>query len=204
MAGCERGLLVETLGRYLAALWYEHEAEADESGADAATLLEMARVNTAEGLGERAAEAVEAWRGHLERITPEVRRVRTDNRIHAWEWLVTADGRIVKSDALEHHASHDCIGVQDLAWDLAGAGVELGLSTAEELALEAQLRGAGVRLAGATVRRFHRTCYLAYQMGYYALHAESAAAEEAMRMRRRSRWYARLLRASLCDPLGGA
>src|SRR3954453_21950736 len=55
------------------------------------------------------------------------RHVLTDNRMHAWEWLVTPEGRILKADALDHHRGNDLVGPQDVAWDLAGAAVELEL-----------------------------------------------------------------------------
>ena len=63
-----------------------------------------------------------------------VRRVETDNRLHAWEWLHTPDGRLLKTDALDHHAGHDLIGCQDITWDIAGATVELDLSDRSETA----------------------------------------------------------------------
>lgn len=52
----------------------------------------------------------------------------TDNRMHAWEWVRAADGW-QKLDSLDHHAAHDMVGCRDIAWDVAGAAVEFGLST---------------------------------------------------------------------------
>jgi len=50
--------------------------------------------------------------------------------MHAWEWVVV-DGTFVKTDAVDHHAAHDLVGCQDLAWDIAGASHELGLELDE-------------------------------------------------------------------------
>ena len=44
---------------------------------------------------------------------------------------MTPDGRLLKTDALDHHAGHDLIGCQDITWDIAGATVELDLSDSE-------------------------------------------------------------------------
>jgi hypothetical protein len=57
--------------------------------------------------------------------------VRTDNKLDRREWLRGEDGRLIKTDALDHHQGHDLIGCQDAAWDVAGAMIEFALSGAE-------------------------------------------------------------------------
>ncbi len=50
-----------------------------------------------------------------------------DGRMLPHEW-VTDGGRLMKVDALDHPADDFLPGCRDIAWDVAGACVELGLS----------------------------------------------------------------------------
>jgi hypothetical protein len=86
-----------------------------EPGASLEALIEMARVNTSEaGLDPAPLERFDS-----KKLRPRVRPVLTDNRLHRWEWIAAPDGRWLKTDALDHHAAHDLIGPQDIAWDVA-------------------------------------------------------------------------------------
>jgi hypothetical protein len=105
------------------------------------------------------------------RLQPRVRRVATDNRLHAWEWLRLRDGRLLKADATDHCASHDLIGSQDIAWDVVGASIELGLSTKETAALRGAMASDGVTVDDELMR-FYRPCYAAFQYGGFYLDAE--------------------------------
>jgi hypothetical protein len=122
-------------------------------GASLATLVAMTRRNVPELAG---------WSPMLDRLRPEP--VRTDGRLHAHEWLRLPDGRLLKADALDHHRGHDLIGCQDIAWDEAGAAVELGLAlTSAKPELEA----------------FYRVAYCAFQIGVHGLgKGMSPAAEQ--------------------------
>ena len=95
------------------------------SGASLDELARMARRNVSLALGADAAARVPA---------PPVSsftRVRTDNRLDRDKWLRLGDGRLLKVDALDHHQSHDLVGCQNAAWDVAGAIVEFDLNPAE-------------------------------------------------------------------------
>jgi hypothetical protein len=83
-----------------------------------------------------------------------VRPVRTDGRLHEHEWLRLPDGRLLKADALDHHRAHDLVGAQDIAWDAAGAVVELGLKAA---------------LGDPHLTAFYRVAYCAFQIGAHSL-----------------------------------
>ena len=126
----DRDRVVAQVGRYLGFRARHFEAGA-EQGASLKALAEMARFNTSQTLGEEAARDLDRLLQDASRLEGAVRRVETDNRLHAWEWLHTPDGRLLKTDALDHHAGHDLIGCQDIAWDIAGATVELNLSDSE-------------------------------------------------------------------------
>ena len=146
------------------------------------------------------ARAVEGWRSHLVRLESRVRKVRTDNRMHPWEWLHTPDGRLVKTDALDHHAAHDLVGCQDAVWDIAGAKIEFDLSP-EELA---ELCHVFERVTRTGVDRdllaFYEICYAAFQLGHWSMAAESLVGfpAEAARTRAAADRYGRKLRQALC------
>src|SRR6185312_5777320 len=59
---------------------------------------------------------------------PLERPVFPDCRMHPHEWLITADGKILKTDAVGHADDHQFPGPTDIAWDLAGIIVDWELS----------------------------------------------------------------------------
>jgi hypothetical protein len=134
----------------------------------------MACHNVAEGVGERAASVLAAWQPRLEALEGRRRPVETDSRLHAWEWLVQ-DGRLLKTDALDHHAGHDLVGPQDVAWDIAGATIELELGAAEAEALAGIVARASGHPVDAELIAFCRHAYAAFQLGYYAMAAAGTA-----------------------------
>lgn len=147
-------------------------------GASAHALLTMARRNAELGLGRDAARALDRWETHLDRLDATTRTVAIDGRLQAWEWLVTPGGTILKTDAVDHHASHDLVGPQGIAWDVAGAVVEFTLSAGEEAALVGQLG----MTASCDAMPFWRACYAAFQLGAWTM-ARDAAGDVAERAR---------------------
>jgi hypothetical protein len=177
----------------------------EERGASPHKLLEMARYNTARALGEEVAAALAVWEPCLSALAREVRRVETDNKLHAWEWLVLPGGRLLKADAVDHHHGHDLVGCQDVAWDVAGAQVELALGDAEVAMLCEAVSRAGGQAPGPASLRFHRLCYLAFQLGHHAMAASAVggwAPEEAERLRRACARYGERLRRELAREAG--
>jgi hypothetical protein len=192
----DRRRLVEHLARYLAFRANHLPLDRAAHGAAPGRLLDMARHNVRLALGSDLAAA-------LDRIRPpeRLRPMWIDGRMHPWEWLVDG-GEILKVDGVEHCQSHDLIGAQDLAWDVVGADVELGLTreACRELGLRlTQLTG---RELPAASLGFHRICYLAFQLGQATLAAQMNEPEEARRLRARAEGYAGQLR-SLLEPLSG-
>jgi hypothetical protein len=129
---------------------------APSAGATPAQLLAMIRRNV---------PALAGWTPDLGRLHP--RPVCTDNRMAPHEWLRLPSGQLLKADALDHHAAHDLIGCQDVAWDVAGATVELGLHPDD----------AG-RLASATGTEpalvdFYLTAYTAFRIGAHRMSAST-------------------------------
>ncbi|HEU4698798.1 MAG TPA: hypothetical protein VFS40_06450 [Gemmatimonadales bacterium] len=180
------------IGDYLAHLATHHPGTRTV-GVD--ELREMACVNVEEGLGKR-------WRGRLERA-PAFREphlgpaVAIDGRMQPHEWVRTGTG-LVKLDGVDHHADHFLPGDQDIAWDVVGAGVELGL--------DAEARGALVALVADRARErdlarrlpFHALAYLAFRLGYTTLARETLGeSEDGRRFARGAARYAGLLRREL-------
>lgn len=120
-------------------------------GASLDELAEMIRVNAAE-LGFEV-------RAEPPRATP--RPVAIDGRLHAWEWLRTPDGALLKTDALDHCCAHDLVGGQDIAWDVAGAAVEFALDEAGAERLRAAVG------ADPALTAFCRLAYPAFQAGLW-------------------------------------
>ena len=93
----------------------------------------------------------------------------TDNRMHRWEWVHSAEGVWHKLDGVDHHAAHDLVGCQDITWDVAGAAVELGLAETERDTLSAAL---GRRIGRSIGRQFlaaNELCYLGFQIGLWTM-----------------------------------
>ncbi len=193
-----RRRLLDRVGAYLAFRARSFPAPRD-SGASADELLATARQNTGEAFGAAVATAWDDWRPHLGMVAANMRRIATDNRMRAWEWLACADA-IVKTDAIDHHAAHDLVGCQDVAWDIAGAIVELGLSPDEERSLIERVSRRAGRRPPTPLIRFSRGCHLAFQLGYYEdARAAACDATEAARLQRARDCYAGRLRAALAS-----
>ena len=189
-----RGALVEHLAEYLAFRGGRFPADRSRGAAPEA-LLEMAVVNACEGLGPAAARRLERFTPWLRDLARAARPVEVDARLHAWEWLVTDDGRLLKTDAVDHCDGHDPVGCQDLAWDVAGAIVELRLDPGETTALRRALAERGYPIEPEPLS-FYMSAYLAFQLGLCASGAESAGDEaERDRLREAAGRYRRWLGA---------
>lgn len=184
-----RRRLVDRVGEYLGFRARELVADADR-GASLDRLAEMIRRNAELALG-----AAPAVRGSPAELAPRVRRIEIDGRLHAWEWLVSPGGALIKADAIDHHAAHDLVGCQDITWDLAGAAVELGLSAAEQRRIAAIAAETCGRPVDPELLAFARPCYLAFQLGRHAL-AATTGGSEAIRLRAAADRYARQLAAT--------
>jgi hypothetical protein len=158
LAALDRRTLVERVGEYLA---FRASAFPGGTGADVQLLRTMVRKNT--GIDVSAP-------------TSAPRRVEIDGRLHAHEWLLTGRG-LLKADAYDHHAAHDLVGCQDIAWDVAGAAAELGLTSTEETRLASMCDVDREQLA------FAKPCYAAFQLGRHALAIDSSPPPEQARLR---------------------
>ena len=145
---------------------------AEGSGATIADLLTMCRRNLYLALGGDAACAVDRWNAAL--LSTEVRRSRTDNKMGREEWLRSPDGRLLKTDALDHHCGHDLIGCQDMAWDVAGAIVEFMLDHDDAGRLVDATEAAAGRRLSPVLLEFCRVAYCCFRLGQAKLAGEAA------------------------------
>jgi hypothetical protein len=192
----DRERLVEHLGRYVG--FRARHLLAPRPGASLEELLTMASRNAELALGEETARGLDRWKSILPRLARHACPIRTDNRLHAWEWLVVGD-RLIKADALDHQAAHDLVGCQDLAWDIAGATAELALSPGERDRLCATAEREAGRPLVPELIEFLTIGYLAFQLGAFTLAAQANTHDpaEATRLRGAAGAYADSLRLRL-------
>jgi hypothetical protein len=190
--GGNRAALVERLAAYIG---FRARAFPAEQGASLAQLLAMARRNIGLGLSEDLARRVDEWEPDLASLARQVHPIRTDNRMHAWEWLRTPDDRLIKTDALDHHVGHDLVGCQDMTWDIAGANIEFGLSDREKAELCRGVERLTRRRVDPRLLAFSELCYAAFQLGHWTLAADALVGfpAEAARTRKATAVYARTL-----------
>jgi hypothetical protein len=187
-AGPDRRRRLDQVGSYLAFRARTFPAS-QGSGATLAGLGAMLRQNGVEALGADAA----SWLDGMARRIPDVpvRRVATDNRLQPWEWIETPGGRLLKTDAVDHCAAHDLVGCQDIAWDIAGATAELGLSPEEAQRLTRVVGAESGTAVDLKLLAFLLPCYLAFQLGACRMAADGLPdwPEEQARLRRRAGFY---------------
>ena len=194
-AHAPRAAVVDAVAAYLAELAASFPAPSGRQGASAVKLLGMATHNAGEALGSIYARELERWSDRIASIGRRMRYVFTDNKMHAWEWLVLENGRLLKCDALDHSTGHDLVGAQDIAWDVAGSQVELDLSPEEVAHVSDRIgRRAGTRALPSHLP-FFVDMYLAFQLGVYTLAQEQTTdTAELTRLRETARRYAERLR----------
>lgn len=143
-------------------------------GASLAELSNMAAVNGEELGGKSLRTRIERRLGRLCFSVSTLRPIAVDGRLQPWEWLVLPGDRFLKTDALDHACSHDLVGCQDVAWDVAGAAIEYGATEEELTDLVAGVRKrSDAALEPAAVEAF-MIYYAGFQLGYWTLAAEAA------------------------------
>jgi hypothetical protein len=140
---------------------------------------------------ETNAGAIPKWDRPL---IEDAQLVAMDGRMLPHEWISTGRG-LLKTDGVDHHADHFFPGTQDIAWDLAGAIVELAVP--REALVSAYL----ALMPDRTLTRrlpFYLRAYLAYRLGYARMAQEALAGEaDGERFRVLGDRYGSLLRQLL-------
>jgi HAD superfamily hydrolase (TIGR01662 family) len=182
------------IARYLALLDRQPDVA---PGTTPQELITVATYNIRMALGdcwaERGAAALRVASSLL-----DARAVPHDGRMLPEEWITAADGPTWKTDALDHHDDHFYPGPANVAWDLAGAEIELRFSSeARDEMLARYARASGDTDAARRFPAF-RVVYLAARLGYSTFAAqETAGTVEATRFHRLSRRYRRALRDAI-------
>ncbi|NGP18613.1 hypothetical protein [Devosia aurantiaca] len=161
------------------------------AGASLGELFGMAQYNIGEILGQDWGETAKLALGDPSRFAAQP--CCTDNRMHACEWLHGPEGWI-KLDGLDHHAAHDLIGCQDIAWDLAGAAVELDLPVNDLGPVLYALLG---RDDDPSFIAAMQLCYLGFQIGLWTMAADRNGQDEQSCIQRQIDRYTRRVRALL-------
>jgi hypothetical protein len=143
-------------------------------GADPTLLLEMCRRNLSVALGDELLPALDVWPSRLCELSPRIARVRTDNRLDRDHWRRLPDGRLMKTDALDHHCAHDLIGCQDVAWDVAGGTVEFELDHREAERLAQATEDASGRQIDRELLDFYSIAYCCFRLGQASLASDEA------------------------------
>lgn len=199
-ADVDRSRLVDTLARYLA--FRATTLPTHNKGAPLTLLAEVAAFNAGRAFGHDAEMAVRLWTRNAAAMQAQAQPADTDNRLHRWEWRVLADGRLIKTDALDHSSSHDLVGCQDIGWDVAGAIVEHDLTKEEASQLIDQTGGLIGRALHPDLIKLFTACYIGFQAGLWTMALEAAVEESKPAIRDLLRGYRRrLLEVAASDTL---
>jgi hypothetical protein len=133
-------------------------------------IIGMMQTNVREALGDEASTALDPLASEAQSF--EEPAVAIDGRMLPHEWILSGD-RLWKVDALDHHADDFFTGERDIAWDVAGAIVELDLADGAASALVDAYRSRSRDRTIAKRLPFYQAAYLAYRLGYATMAAES-------------------------------
>ncbi len=143
----------EQAGRYLA--WTAAEFRLEAEAPPTPEMEEMARINVRRLLGRDLAGAA-----------PAGPRVGLDGRMRAVEWGEREHGGWVKFDGTDHGDDPFFPGPGDIAWDLAGIGIEFG-AAAEAAVVAAYGQASGEREAALAPRlAWHRVAYSGFRAAF--------------------------------------
>ncbi|EIM24978.1 hypothetical protein [Microvirga lotononidis] len=188
----DRDRLIGQVGAYLGFRARQYPA-AGQPGASLGELRHMAVYNAQQALGDDVGAFLDRSLPPPDNLEGQVRRVWSDNRMHLWEWLVSRD-RLFKADALDHGSAHDLIGHQDIAWDIAGAVVELNLSESETARLCTIVERESGYPVAPELLAFLIPCYCAFHMGASLMAAGAIGGAEEARLRGAADHYGQLLK----------
>jgi hypothetical protein len=125
------------------------------------------------------------------------RAVIADGRMQPHEWLLTKDGRMLKSDSGTHGDDHFFPGPTDIAWDLAGAIVEWRMNAADAEAFLTIYHRASGDDAGERITDYI-TAYAVFRWAYCTMAANAILGDdEQIRLERRAEYYRAHLRATV-------
>jgi hypothetical protein len=118
-----------------------------------------------------------------------------DGHMQPHEWIVTSDGKLLKTDCGSHGDDHFYPGPTDIAWDLAGAIVEWRMNAVQSAELLDAYRHTSGDDPHARITDFIRA-YAVFRCAYCKMAANAMqGAQEQARLEQAAADYAALLRA---------
>ncbi len=116
-----------------------------------------------------------------------------DGRMQPHEWLLSAEGKLLKTDSSSHGDDHFFPGPTDIAWDLAGAIIEWQMNeyqTTEFLDRYHRFSGDD---ASARIEGFIKS-YAVFRLAYYLMAANAMnGSDEQTRLQRAATGYRAVL-----------
>jgi hypothetical protein len=134
-------------------------------------LAEMMSENLGEAVGDEALPLVDALAADAKYFDEP--QVAVDGRMLPYEWIADHHGRLMKTDAFDHHADDFLPASRDVAWDVAGTIAEFDLDPHGTSYL---ITAYASRSKDRTIARrisFYHAAYLAYRLGYVTMAAET-------------------------------
>jgi hypothetical protein len=150
-------------------------------------------------LQQMAGHNIQELRFHLPLKLQLERPIIADGRMQPHEWLLTREGRMMKTDSGSHGDDHFFPGPTDIAWDLAGAIVEWQMNGAEtETFLDMYRRASGddarTRIAD------YLNAYAVFRCAYCIMAASAAQdPQERERLKTASTGYGARLMETACE-----
>ncbi len=127
-----------------------------------------------------------------------------DGHMQPHEWLLTKEGRLLKTDSGSHGDDHFFPGPTDIAWDLAGAIVEWRMDGEQAKEFLDRYREASGDDAGARIERFIQA-YVAFRAAYCLMAANAmAGSDEQSRLEQAAGSYKSMLEKSAVRGMAAA
>lgn len=183
--------ILQHIGRYIAVV-AGPPLTPDEAHAARVRLDEMLYWNVWELCGEALANTAREWSAQI-LFSPSGRRY-GDGHLAPYEWRRTTSGHLLKTDSTGHSSDHTIVGVQSVAWDVAGAIIEWGLDATQSNLILAAFTGAGGEYVAPISLRYYCLAYAAFRAGQTHLCAAIVGAgAEQQRLTRASSDYQRTM-----------
>jgi hypothetical protein len=116
-----------------------------------------------------------------------------DGRMQPYEWFLTREDRMMKTDSGSHGDDHFFPGATDIAWDLAGAIVEWRMNPRQSETFLEMYRHASGDDARARVADYV-TAYTVFRCAYCMMAASAmSGSEEAQRLEQTAQMMRRVL-----------
>jgi hypothetical protein len=127
-----------------------------------------------------------------------------DGHMQPQEWLLTKEGRMLKTDSGSHGDDHFFPGPTDIAWDLAGAIVEWGMDGEQAKEFLDRYRAASGDDASARIEGFVQA-YVAFRAAYCLMAVNAmTGSEEQSRLEQAADGYKAMLKKSTMRGMAAA